>query len=277
MELTGGKMAGNGLVTALEENLWSLWRRYGLGYGCKLHEEPDCMYFDTPISSLPYNAVMRFRAGEAEAEARIDALFQHYHKRGVPFLWLVHPSSRPADLDQRLIARGFTEVESCPGMTLDLTALPDNYKETPSSIHIREVTTRDDLEAIYDLIAWRWEVPAEARTLLPEVSTEFDVTRPGSGLRCWIAWMFTEPVSKVLLNMDKGVAGIYGVATKPEVRGLGLARNMTLMAFHAAREAGCSLGVLHSSEMARSMYQKIGFEDQDAPFRIFCKSGGFRL
>ena len=277
MELTGRQPQGDVLAKALEENLWNLWRRFGLGYGCKLHEDPDCLYFDTPISNLPYNAVMRFRAPEEEADARIDAIFKHYQKRGVPFLWLIHPSAEPADLDQRLMKRGFVELENCPGMTMDLADLPDNTREVPPTIHIREATTEDDLEAIYDLIAWRWEVPSEARALLPEVSSSFDVTKPGSGLRCWIAWMFTEPVSKVVLNVHEGVAGIYGVATKPEVRGLGLARSMTLMAFQAAREAGCSLGVLHSSMKAERLYEKIGFRRCGPPFRIFAKPGSFHM
>lgn len=264
-------------LAALEENLWSMWRMFGMGHGCSLHEDDELTFFDTPIRTLPYNGVIRSRLAEATADERIDAVFKHYHDRGMPFFWVVHPTATPGDLDQRLGARGFNEVEACPGMTMDLASLPEVPDEPTPGIHIREALTEDDLNAIYELIAWRWEVPPEIKPLLPEVTNQFPVGDRKGPLRCWIAWHMGVPVSKVVLNLGAGVAGIYGVATKPEVRGMGLARKMTLIAFHEARKLGFSKGVLHSSEMAVSLYEKIGFKDRHAPFRIFCEGDNFHI
>ena len=78
------------------------------------------------------------------------------------------------------------------------------------------------------------------------------------------------------LCLGAGVAGIYGVATKPEARGLGLARILTLQALREARLGGYDRGVLHSTPMARSLYEKIGFRTYSR-FRIFAPPQTFHL
>ena len=81
---------------------------------------------------------------------------------------------------------------------------------------------------------------------------------------------------KVILHLAAGAAGLYGVATRPEARGSGLARHLTLHAFRAAREQGYQQGVLHASAMATSLYQRLGFRTV-APFRFFAPPQVFHL
>lgn len=65
-------IAASDVCRGLEENLWSLWSRFGRGDGCSLHEEHGAAWFDTPIPTLPYNAVIRFTS-EHDVDRRIDA------------------------------------------------------------------------------------------------------------------------------------------------------------------------------------------------------------
>src|SRR5687768_18410082 len=46
-------------------------------------------------------------------------------------LWLVTPSTRPADLGPRLLAHGLVQVVDDPGMALDLHTLPDQLRMPP--------------------------------------------------------------------------------------------------------------------------------------------------
>jgi ribosomal protein S18 acetylase RimI-like enzyme len=64
------------------------------------------------------------------------------------------------------------------------------------------------------------------------------------------------------------------VATKPEARGLGLARLVCLTALQAARERGHRVGVLHATPMAVSLYRALGFGEV-APFRLFAPPNSF--
>jgi GNAT superfamily N-acetyltransferase len=260
-------------IRALEENLWSLWSGFGRGDGCTLHDEADATWFDTPIPTLPYNGVIRFCAG-VDVEDRIDQIFEHYGRRNVPFFWIVHPTATPG-LAERLRERGFEEAEACPGMTRVLSGLPPP-RELPVGVRLVEVDSEAGASGLLELVGWRWAVPAEALPRLPEVTRAFAVGAPGSPVRSWLAVRDGIPVAKILLNLANGVAGVYGVVTRPEARGLGLARALTLHAFAAAEQEGYKLGVLHSTPMARAMYEKIGFHAH-AVFRIFAPPSALHL
>ena len=147
--------------------------------------------------------------------------------------------------------------------------------ETPNGIEIHEAVA-SDIGGVLELVAWRWEVPKEVVPKLPGIARAFEVGVPGSAVRCWVARQDGAPVSKVILNLAGGAAGIYGVATKPEARGLGLARVLNLQALHAARDAGYNLGVLHSTPIAVGLYEKVGFR-AIVPFRIFAPPRAFHV
>lgn len=83
---------------------------------------------------------------------------------------------------------------------------------------------------------------------------------PGSPTRGWVARRDGIVASKVTLHIDAGVAGIYGVATRTEARGLGLARLLTIRALEAALATGAEIAVLHSTPMAVGLYRALGFE-----------------
>jgi ribosomal protein S18 acetylase RimI-like enzyme len=263
----------NMVINALERNLWDLWCHFGRGPGCNLYDEGDVIWFDTPIATLPYNAVLKFTV-EDNIEPRIDNIIEHYKRRGVPFLWFVHPSSRPADLEDRLGKRGLKEVEIVPGMAADLDDLPE-AGQLPDDIEVREVIGKSDTDCWYEIVAWRWEVPSETRSFLKSLNQEFQIGTPEAKIRCWLAWRGGTPIAKAVLNISEGAAGLYGVATKPEARKLGLGRQLTLEALWAGRTAGCRLGVLHSSPMAQNLYSKIGFHTIE-PFRLFA-SGSLNI
>ncbi len=220
------------------------------------------MWFDTPLASLPYNAVIRF-CGEP---SMVDRICDHYRRRGLPFVWVVHPSS-PTWIGEALEEQGLQCAEEVPGMTMQLSDLPPRER-TPADVEVREVNTLEALRPIQEMIAWRWEVPEADRDMHYRIACSFGIGTRNSPLRCWAAYFDGEPISKVLLNAENGVAGIHGVATKPEARGRGLARWLTLEALHVGRDAGCDLGMLHSSAMARSMYERLGFSEV-ARFAIY--------
>ncbi len=261
----------SGETAALEENLWGLWAHFGRGLDSQLIDTLDLMWFETPIRSLPYNAVMRSRISD---EAEIDARFAHFKAADKPFLWLVHPSAEPADLDQLLEARGFQETEICPGMVIEMSALAP-AGPAPEGIQIREVLSGDDVNAMIDFVIWRWDAPEAAAAYLDSVRAQHRIGEPGSPTRVWMAWKDGQPVAKAITYETEGVIGLYGVATRPEARGAGLGRYICLHALHETDAGRGLLGVLHSSPMAVSLYRKMGFREV-APFRLFT-AGSFHI
>src|SRR5690606_20888279 len=108
---------------------------FGRGPGGCVHESAEALWFETPIPVPPYNMVARFNGGD-DADAAIDAIFDHFRERAVPFIWLVHPTASPSDLRERLRRRGFDEVEVLMGMAMDLSSLPEPGP-IPEGIEIR--------------------------------------------------------------------------------------------------------------------------------------------
>jgi GNAT superfamily N-acetyltransferase len=254
------------LLNQIESNLWEFWSTFGRAPGCSLHEDHDATWFETPLPIIPYNGVTRFQVPE-KPDLRIDRIVRHYNKRKVAFMWIVHPSSLPLNLTRLLEKRGLRDVEPIYGMARDLSQLP----EIPSSaagIEVRKVANRHDAGAWHQFAAWRWHIPPLYRDIYVSVVSHFRVGTPGSNSHVWQAWREGQPVAKAALYLGSGSAGIYAVATKPEARRLGLARILTLTALSHARESGYSLAVLHSTPMARSLYESIGFSTL-AEFRLF--------
>lgn len=262
------------VIRGLEENLWSFWKRFGMGPGCALHQTEFATWFDTPIPAVPYNTVLRF-ASENEAESRIDDILAYFAHRGVIPAWIIHPSAQPRDLEEMLRRRGLEEAEVVQGMAMDLERLPE-VGGLGEGIHIEEIHDLGDVGDYLDLVAWRWEVPPSFVHHLVAMANAFDIGTPNGPVRLWIGRKNGRAVSKIALNLDNGVAGIYAVATYPEARGLGLARALTVNALHAARAAGFTLAVLHSTPMAVSLYEGIGFRPY-APFKVFAPPNSLHL
>jgi GNAT superfamily N-acetyltransferase len=244
-------------IRAVENNLWSMWSNFGHGPGCYLHDEGDALWFETPLPIIPYNTILKFCV-EKDIDQRISRIVGHFSQRSVPFLWIVLPSSRPCDLPNRLVARGLQEIEVAPGMVKRLDSLPV-VPPLPPSVEIREALAAEEVREMQEFAAWRWGVPESYRQQLREILNIFKIGKPDALARVWLAWQNGQPISKIGLYLERESAGIYGVVTKPEARGLGLASNMMVVAMKAAQEMGRELVVLHSSPLATELYQRLGF------------------
>ncbi len=258
------------LINEIERNLWESWANWGRGPGCELHEEQDVLWFETPLPIIPYNGVLRFSASD-DAQPQINTIINHFQDREVPFIWILHPSSQPSDLSHRLVDRGLKDVEPIYGMARRLASLPD-LSALPANIQVRKVEDERDANALIQFASWRWGIPQELQSAYANiVSQEFRIGMPGADAHMWQAWRDGQSIAKVVLYLGSSSAGIYGVATRPEARGLGLASFLTNTALHYARDAGYHLAVLHSTPMAQHLYRSMGF-DSIAEFRLFSSS-----
>jgi len=250
---------------ALEHNLWSLWGCFGRGHDCRSYEDGGVHWFDTPIPERPYNGA--YRCDPDAGTGAIERLVRHYAARGVPFTWIVHPSAAEAGLEAHLLRAGFTLSARFHGMYRRLANLPVP-PAIPADVTLREVCDAEARRAFHALVAFRWGLPASSAARLPAVTSACQLGASGSATRCWLAWRGGRAVAKVVLHTHDHVAGLYGVVTLPEARGLGLARALTLCALAEARRHGCTMSVLHSSAMARAMYLAMGYQE-GAGFSFF--------
>jgi GNAT superfamily N-acetyltransferase len=264
---------GSGDVALTEANLWSMWSAFGRGDGCTLVDTPEVLRFETPLPHVPYNTVLRFQVDD-DIDATIDSTLDAYTSRDVPLLWVVHPSARPSDLGERLEVRGLVCEEVAPGMVADLDALPAPG-ETPADVEITEITPAAH-DPLIDLIAHRYSLPPGVEPTLRSILAAEGFAEPGARTRAWVAQRDGLILSKVILHLHPDAAGIYGVATRTEARGMGLARALTIRALEAAVATGQRRAVLHSTPMARQLYESLGFRAV-CDFRLYSTPGTVHL
>ena len=254
------------IILEIEQNLCETWSTFGRAPGCALHDEKDALWFETPIPIIPYNGVLRFRVQD-RIDERIDQIIGCFNERGIPFMWILHPTSFPPDLPVRLQKRGLKDVEPIYGMARTLSCLPD-IPPLPAGFEMRKVADESDATAFYQFAAWRWNIPAEYTEKYATITASFQLGKPGSRGYMWQVWREGHPVAKAGMYLGSGSAGIYAVVTLPEARRLGLAGILTITALREARSAGYNLAVLHSTLMAQNLYQSLGFATF-AEFRLF--------
>jgi ribosomal protein S18 acetylase RimI-like enzyme len=96
---------------------------------------------------------------------------------------------------------------------------------------------------------------------LAEVDTSMlDLVEP-TLKRFWHVDGLGEDAAMLMAFDHDGDCGIYMVGTRPAARRQGLATALSAHAIKQARERGCMTVSLQSTEMAESVYARVGFRD----------------
>ena len=252
------------LSRAIESNAEEFLLALGRAAGA---EERDDGRIRWVIGDIPidyHNCVVHADLCEEEADGVILESLERFRAHGAPGSLHVGPSMRPPDLGERLLAHGFDYGGDDIGMAADLSALRDDLR-VPENFIVERVRDERDLAAwTRTLAAGFGEGPVEAQwvgEMYRRIGLDDDVP-----WRHYLGWLGGEPVATSTLFLGAGVAGVYFVFTVEGARRRGIGAAVTLAALHDAREMGCRVGVLGSSEMGYPVYRRLGF-------REYCRIG----
>ena len=251
-------------VEAIEQAFVAQWAHFGQGPGGGFHDDGEITWIEAPVPELPYNAVVR-TCLTGNVDERIEEIIGHFLARAVQFMWLVHPTAQPPDLAARLARRGLRLVEHGTGMSLDLDRWEPSTPKPNGAIRYAEVIDEDGLHTYEELVADYWELRPESRAYV------FGINRwaheLGHGAR-YVAFKDERPVGKAYMSytvgadavsMSEHTAGIFGVYVRPEARGHHVATTLMELMIDLAARRGRRRVVLHASEMAFSLYLRMGF------------------
>lgn len=172
---------------------------------------------------------------------------------GYPSAVVLMNDDRP-EQTRAIEAAGYVFAEGMPLMSVT----PDTLKATqlPSGHTLREIPLDEDA-AWSEAVSTGYGLPLELGSLFgirrahetcePGIARHFGVEHDG------------ELVATSLLYLHNNLAGIYGVATKPEHRGKGLAAHLTAEPLRRAWQLGYNTGLLQASAMGAPVYTRIGF------------------
>lgn len=170
----------------------------------------------------------------------------------LPFLFEVRRDLHPRAAEEAT-RRALEVAASSPGMVMspvDLDALNDRYDD----LEIRRVSSDDDLAVNLQIQADAFEIPVEL------IEPVFGPLMAADNAMCFTGWCQGEAVTTSVVVADDGLAGIYSVATVAEARGRGFGEAMTAAAVRAGvEELGCTESYLQSSDMAKGIYERMGY------------------
>jgi GNAT superfamily N-acetyltransferase len=183
---------------------------------------------------------------EPEALARaLEPLAEAYDRAGVKAwtVWVPEDDGRA----QQVLEQAGHHLDATPAaMALELERLEC---EAPGGVELDPEPDISDVGRINDLSYGH--------------GSEFEhaLTRRPPNLHVWVARVDGRPAACAGAVHTGGDCGIYLVATVPEARGRGLARDLVTLALLHGREAGCTTASLQATAMGKPVYARLGFRD----------------
>jgi GNAT superfamily N-acetyltransferase len=206
----------------------------------------------------PGNTILRTRLEAERAEAGIDAMLEQIGQHIDHIDWFVFPGDQPSDLGKRLEARGMPGGPGGNWLWADLTALGAGPR-VPDNFHIEQV--RDDQ------MMTEWLRATEAGFGADESIFYDAYARHGYGPDAlslhYIGYLDDTPVTSGTLLDAGGWATAYDISTPPAFRQQGFGGAITHFLMEETRKRGYADTWIWSSDMAVSVYQKLGFVNAD--------------
>jgi GNAT superfamily N-acetyltransferase len=229
----------------------------------EIHDDPDATWGIAGYPDPFRSTVVSSRFTEADADRRIREIGAAYAARQTGFLWWVAPFHTPGDLGPRLLDAGLRFEGTAPAMAMDLSLLPAP-EPLPDGLEIVPVRDEARLREFINVLALEMGVPEDSpnpaarhhaallQAIPPTLAAETVPLR-------YLGLLDGRPVATSRISISGGVAGLYAVATLPDVRGRGIGRALTLAALEAGRTLGHRIGVLQASDEGLPVYRRIGF------------------
>lgn len=246
------------IIPAIEESGVAVSSTYVHLGGGNVRDDPELTWVTTGTPLSFFNGVLRTRLAAAEADAAIDALLHHFQERRQVMSWWVTPNTSPADLPQRLEARGLALAIQDTGMAADLLAL-NEAGAVLADLTIEPV--RDETSMRDWLRTFGLGFELSEQVLLDYSKLVLGIFMAQHPMTFYLARLDGRPVATSALYPAEQVAVIEEVSTIPAARGQGIGTAVTLAACRAARALGYHVAVLYASEMGAPVYRRLGFRD----------------
>lgn len=247
------------LIKAIETSLFECWKIFIQPPSGKLHDSSDMLWFATGVSDSLLNGVLWSQFSQDEIDIRIDNLVSYFTYHNLPMSWYTGPTSKPDNQEMHLKIHGFIHTETLIGMAIDLSVL-DKDLSNPVGLTIKRVSNKEMLAEWVNIFKAGYDISDVFAEAMFGVFNNVGFRKNVSDQH-YLGFLNEHPVATATLSLKGGVANIYDVSTTPEARRQGIGSIMTSTALNDARKRGYHVGVLQSSEIALSMYRRLGFKE----------------
>jgi N-acetylglutamate synthase len=200
------------------------------------------------------NSASPLLAGASLDEAAIDQIIRQFAIRGLPPTFRL-TGLQAADVDARLAARGLGEAEPTLAMTATLTQPEDPEVGLEPAVTIEAKPKGRWLKDVAAAYGGDKADHAKLAAIVERI-------RQTTGFATLT--IDDEPAAWGLAVLERGFVGLFDIVVAPDLRGLGLGKQIVCALMGWAREAGADqayLLVREENEAARDLYRGLGFVD----------------
>lgn len=214
---------------------------------------PGIVRYVRPLPGMSF--VLYSELDERTADAVIDGQIAFFRDAGLIFEWKVYSHDRPADLVQRLVARGFETEEQDAIMVLDVANAPPALLAEPT-VDVRRLTDPSQLADVVKVLEAVWK---EDYTWVYDRMGPY-MSIPGY-LSIFVAYVDGAPACAGWVYYDKGSFGsLWGGSTLAEHRGKGLYTAVLAARVREARDRGVPYLTIDAGHMSRPIVARHGFQ-----------------
>jgi GNAT superfamily N-acetyltransferase len=203
------------------------------------------------------NNVAWIRCKSDEAREVITEARTHFAPRGLPFMWILDPSTEPPDFPDHLAAGGVFPEPHAPAVDVMVLGV-EAHVDTPTfEIH----------DALADIESFRAADAVNAEAFgdsprEPDAQERRRVQQLEAGnRRVLLVTVDGEPAGSAGMTLfPPSAAIINGGAVRPKFRGRGIYRAMVAARLAIAREAGVAGLVVWGGPMSAPVLKNLGFE-----------------
>ncbi|MEZ7124021.1 GNAT family N-acetyltransferase [Nonomuraea sp. AD125B] len=202
-----------------------------------------------------WNGVLWSDLDERTADAAIAEQIRHYAELGTEFEWKLYDHDRPADLDRRLLAAGFTAEPPETLMVAETARIAALPAAGPEGVQLVPVTGMDGVELVADV---HERVFGASRVRIRE---RLAVQLAEGSVVAVLAMAGDVPVSAARMDLHSGTefASLWGGGTDPEWRGRGIYRALVAYRAREALARGYRYLQVDASAESRPILTRLGF------------------
>lgn len=224
---------------------------------------PNTLYKETPELTIMnndtkiamFNRILFTNLKPENTKQKIGEIVEYFDSKKLPFNWQVDPDDKPENLASKLEEAGLERSET-PGMAVILKDLIE--PKMPEDFTWNKVDSPEKLREWSYLMCRAYGMPEFGWDLLATATINMGIV---DDYPCYTGYYKEKPVATSAVFYSDGVAGLYSVASLPEVRGKGIGSMISYVPFIDAIERGYKIGILHSSPMGYRVYERLGFEE----------------
>jgi hypothetical protein len=209
--------------------------------------------------SADTNLAYLFRTTPEKADALIEEMIEYFQSKDLTPQIMVSPACSPADLPERLLARGFVCQEAEESWMMFTGLQKAVAPKIDRSVTVKRVESAD-VTAFAQVMAGAFEMPAE---WVPYLAQMLEPTLSVPGFTHYLASVHGTPAATLTLMRHNQYATIGSGGVLPEFRGTRTIYNMAVEVLSRAQRDGVDI--------------VLGQTTLGPKFERFLRIGGFKL